>query len=286
MTSVFTFGAPTLSAREGSELPGEPATALPADGSPAHLAWLLGPRPGRDGAPGHCVAIRPRTVPEPSLRNLGVLGSTLLPARLAIRPTALPPAAMGVLARLANALVERLPSAGALVAALPRLERELVVLAWADTVAALHHPPPSVAQHALSLVPGSSFEVSFSPDPTVRRLTRREGNNGLQRTERRVEVLVVGRRANPDWVSRTVEAAFAGHPIIDVDPPEDESWWGTERVVEVVAYPTDLDALAERLNQRLALSECGWCGAVIASKSCPFCRQPRRRRALEVESVA
>ena len=67
MTSVFTFGAPTLSAGEGSELPGEPATALPADGSPAHLAWLLGPRPGRNGAArplrGHPTADGPRALP-------------------------------------------------------------------------------------------------------------------------------------------------------------------------------------------------------------------------------
>ena len=63
-----------------------------------------------------------------------------------------------------------------------------------------------------------------------------------------------------------------GLPRRTVAPtPLGPSWWGTERLVEAVAYPRALDEIAAELDAEINLEPCAWCGEPVASSPCPFC---------------
>lgn len=50
-----------------------------------------------------------------------------------------------------------------------------------------------------------------------------------------------------------------------------EEWWGTPRLVEAVAYPTEMASLAERTAETVVLRACGWCGVGSPFDACSFC---------------
>lgn len=251
---------------------------LPSAASPGGMAWSLnGSGSGRDRP--CALAVYSDRTPEADRRALAMLRSTEVLPGLVEYATKAPPLAAGVLASLASAIEPLMGGLGALVAALPRLERELVSLAWVDSVTGLRRLGAGFALHAVSVVPGTSFAVSLTPEPIVRRLTRRDVGIPVAVPAGAIEVVVAGRETNPAWVSDFVEPTFAGRPIVDVAATAaGPAWWSTRRVVEVVAYPTDVESLAERVGSDLRRSECAWCGEEIASTVCPFCRRPRRSR--------
>lgn len=286
-TSVFTVGVPTAPDIRAPGLPDGPVTALAESASVAHMAWALGPRPGRDGASGRSIAILSASGPTASRRAVELLRSTLFPSRLAIHTTRLSPLGALVLAKLAESLATRLGSSSLVAGVLPALEREIEVRAWLESVAGLRLPVPSFGQQALSRLPGSSFSVSLAPTPEVHRLSGRQAGTPMERPEAPTAALVAGREANPEWVASVVEPAFSGGSVADVDAgPEASAWWGARRVVEVVTYPTDLEDLAERLGRDVSAADCRWCGATSATPVCPFCRHPRARSGRRAERVA
>lgn len=270
-TSLFAFGIEADALVEDQDS----LVRLPSSATLGHMAWLV--RKAEAGATNggrpHALALRPDRLSETSVRQLETLRSALFASRLAIHATPLPPLAAGILAGLAAGLLERLEP-GVLFAGLRRLERELTTVAWVDSVAGLAHPRPSGSQRAASHLPGSAFMVSVTPEPEVRRLSRRESSEMPPRPPTPARALVAGRSAASEWVGETVEPALSGATLEDVElPAASPAWWGTRRVVEVVAYPTDLDALAARLS-RGRHESCQWCGAAIAARRCPFCGQP------------
>jgi hypothetical protein len=270
-TSVFVFGIEANALVEGQES----LVRLPSSATLAHMAWVArkAESDAGNGEAHLALALRPDRLPSGSVRQLDTLRSTLFSSRLAVHATPLPPLAAGVLAGLAAGLLERLEP-GVLFAGLPRLERELTALGWVDSVAGLDHPAPSGSQRVASRLPGSSFQVAVSPEPGVRRLSRPEPLEPPPASLVPARVLVAGRSTRPEWVREVVEPAFPEATIEDVELPETAAeWWGTRRVVEVVAYPTDLDALASRLSRGRSRT-CHWCGAIVAGRRCPFCRQP------------
>lgn len=121
---------------------------------------------------GHVVLLAPSWSDRATLERVDTLRSILAGNRLVIRPTDLPPLAGAVFASVASGLCRYIASPGLLLAALDRLQRELVVMAWLGTVSGLRTPRPNLPQRMASMWPPSAFAVSLSPTPQIRRVTR------------------------------------------------------------------------------------------------------------------
>lgn len=258
--------------------------ALPPDAPASRLAWVA----GGGGIGDYAIAIHSDRMSDSRLRVLEILRAAIFSSRLGIYPTGLSPLASRVFGGLLAALAPHVPEPGRLFAVLPRLERELTAFAWVDSVARLETPSPTKSQIAASLLPGTAFGVSVSPDQEIVRLSSDRRLPELPELDGDREVVVANRTANPSWVAESVEPAFGGLEVRDEEEPEGDpsKWWGTRQVVEVVAYPTDVRALADRLSRGLRASPCRWCGEPMAAKLCPFCRQRRVRRRRPAPAVA
>ncbi len=138
-----------------------------------------------------------------------------------------------MLAALASELPAKLGAAGLAHAALPALEAQLYRFAWLGSVKGLDEPSPRLIEHAASWWSWTQFAVSSWPAPAVRRLTDQD----------------------------------RGVPV----PEHGPTWWRTDRLVEAVAYPSDVAALAGRLAAGLEARRCRWCVEPIAAAPCPFC---------------
>jgi hypothetical protein len=217
------------------------------------------------------VVIHPSWDAEPSLQRVETVRSAFAGNRLVTYGTALPPLAGAVLVALSSAVAPLTRSAGALLAGLPVLEAHLLVLAWLARVTRLHEPAPSLWQHALSLLPGTAFGVSSWPEPSVRRLTARDPSLPLPRASGRYRVAAASRDGDMAWVRDTVVPALGAPSLIEVPPTAaGPDWWGTRRLVEVVAYPLDLAPLLARIDAQPTRS-CTWCGTETPPGACAFC---------------
>jgi hypothetical protein len=222
---------------------------------------------------GHVIAIYPRWDPEPALQRLETVGAVLDTAALAVYPTPLPPLAGAVLASLASAAATHVSSAGLLHAGLPSLERELVICAWLGSVAGLSRPTPSLAQHLMSIVPGTSFGVTLQPTQQIQRLTKVDRSIDVPSTHRPMCLVVAASdEAGARWIDDVIAPGLGSPPIKTVDPtPGGPTWWGTSRIAEAVAYPIDIPVVARRMVQDLRPILCDWCRQPIAAPVCPFC---------------
>jgi hypothetical protein len=239
---------------------------------------------------GHVVAIVPQWLKGDGLTRLEMVESALDDEGLTIHETPLPPLAATVLASLASAVAPHVPSTGVLVSLLPDLEAELHVFTWLGSVSGLSVPAPSLSQHLASLTPGSAFGVSSYPEPSVHRLGRDGPGVPLPRIERPSRLAVSDHGGDVGWVA-TVNQALGGLPTRPVDPtPNGPSWWGTGKLVESVAYPVDVPALAQDLVNAADPWTCRWCRELIARSPCPMCghrgRPPRRRAAEPAQAAA
>jgi hypothetical protein len=221
---------------------------------------------------GHVVALYPSWAAEPSTRRLATVRSALETGRVATYGVALPPLAGAVFARLAAAVATYIPSPGVLLSGLPRLERELIVVAWLSSVSRLRHPAPSVWQHARSWAPGSAFGAVLWPRPVVRRLHRRDRTLPLSLPDHPIRLVVSSRDGDLAWAREVVVPALGDPPTKEV-PATDEgaAWWGSRRLVEVVGYPVDVPGLAGRISLGVEGTVCWWCDETVATDPCPFC---------------
>lgn len=241
---------------------------------------------------GHALVVYPEWLAEPTLRRLETIRAVLATDRLALRCCALPPLAGGVLCNLASALTAQLTRPGQLVAALDDLERELVVVSWCNSVTGLRRPAPSLLQHVGSLSPRSSYAVVLQPEHAVLRSGRASRDLPLRRATRPTELVVSAREGDDTtWLTDMLTVALGPLPIRCVRASRHAAkWWGTSRVAEAVAYPTDLTQLAGELAEGRRLRLCGWCSEAIASTPCPFCRTagqpPEAAAALERHAPA
>jgi hypothetical protein len=240
--------------------------------------------PGRDdtrdlfdaiGAPvragGSVIVIVGEWLPPEAVQRVRMVRSLLQSDRVAIHVTDLPPLAASVLAALTAALIPLAPSAGALAGAIKAIGDELVVLAWAGSVAGLRHPRVSLFDHARSALPWSSFGIGLQPESFVTPISAGE-ELPLSPPAYPVELLVAPEEeADLDWIVDTVSPALGGVEIRQIPPTlHGSQWWGTTRLVEAVGVPIRIESLAEAtLPHRV--SPCPWCGEPIAAAPCPFC---------------
>jgi hypothetical protein len=197
--------------------------------------------------------------------------------RLVAVPTALPPLAVGVLVDLLRLLTEHLDlDAGRAAAAIPELERHLVVVCWLRTVRGLDTPRPSTAQHLFSWAAPRGFEVTFRPDPAVRRIrvtSRPDGRLGDVRAARGVALR--GPKHHLGWLRALVSAAGLPAPPAAPADPATHRWFGTSRAAELVIFPTNIDALARLVGHWLRVEDCTWCGLPGPGGPCAFCGADR-----------
>lgn len=223
---------------------------------------------------GHALVVYPTWIDDATPRRLETIRSALGTARLALYGSKLPPLAGAVLANLASALSAQMSEPGQLVAALPALERELVVLSWLGSLTGLREPAPSVVMHMASWSPRSSFAVVLQPEHAIVRADGAGRSLPLEPAEGPMELVVSPQEGiDPAWLVATTTKALGDVPTETIAPTtHGASWWGTARLVEAVAYPTDVRDLAEDLASRHRLRLCAWCSEWIASPACPFCR--------------
>jgi hypothetical protein len=191
--------------------------------------------------------------------------------RLAIYDTSLPPLAAGVMASIASAVAPHLPSPGALVAALPALERELLWFGWLGSVSGLNEPRPRLTQHASSYLPWTRFVVSSHPEPAVQRVPRREAPLAVPPLGPGHALVHAPWTDDEGWVDDVLARATGLDARLLEPSPHAPVWWGTEQVVEAVVHPLDMAGLGARLAGELRLRPCGWCDEVVGSSPCPFC---------------
>jgi hypothetical protein len=220
---------------------------------------------------GHVLAVYPAWQREPALQKLQIAGSALGACRLMTFESRLPPLAGAVFVSLASAVSPYMSSAGALVASLPALERELLAIAWVGSVTGLSSPGSNMFQHVASLWPSTSFAVYFWPRPAVRLLGKKKRAIPIRTTYRPMRTAVAAREKVP-WVEDQLLPALGSSPPIEVAPtPLGHEWWGTDRLVEVVSYPVDIPVTARIAGRNLSHRFCRWCGEPVASEGCPFC---------------
>jgi hypothetical protein len=224
------------------------------------------------------VVVHPVWRAEPSLRLLRTVRAALGTTRMATYGTGLPPLAGSVLCGLAARLAALLPSSGALLTGLPAVERQLLVVAQLDRIHRLRWPRPGLRERLASRWPTTSFAFSLWPTPHVRWLRPEDPTvalpprDGWAGVPLRRLALSAHRGAELDWVEEIVVPALGTAHLVEVESsPLAGAFWGTTRVIEVVAYPIDLRALAAGILHGLESVTCAWCAATISSQRCPFC---------------
>lgn len=195
--------------------------AFPAPPNSFHLAAIADVVADAADDDEVCLAVYPQRLAEPTLQRMSTVRSALGTTRLTFYGSVLPPLAGSVIASLAGALAPHFPAPGHVIAALPLIERELVVVAWLRSVTGLVEPAPGLFHHVLSLWPATSFAVSLWPQPSVCRLTKKDHSVPLP-PPRRPQCLAVSARPGGDraWIDEVVAPALGSPPIREVPPTE------------------------------------------------------------------
>lgn len=223
-------------------------------------------------AKSHVVALYPTWQPEPALRSLRLTRASLATERLVITPSSLPPLALSLIGDQLGYLAPYCPP-GALVAIMSALERVTLSGAWLRSVTGLEHVPASMSDHVASYVPGGGFMVTVSPSQRIHRVT---GSTPLGELPYYpadpVHVLTAGSEGgDTDWVqSHLLPALRAQHVRPVAPPPLAETYWGTKKYVEFVAFsghPKALSVIANSVRCR----PCPWCGEPVGTPTCPLC---------------
>jgi len=234
------------------------------------------------------IAIYPAWHRDPSLQRLQTVRSALDSTQVLFHGSWLPPLAGSVLCALAAAVAGRTTLPGLLMAALPLLERHLLPVAHLRSVGRLRHPTPTMGQHLASWWPPSSFAVSWWPQPGVRRLRARDRAIPLpppvawDHAALDTMALAGGQEDTRAWARTSVAAPLGIDDVREVAPaPLAGRYWGTSRywgvnfVLEAVAFPSDVDALAAAVLDGSRVHPCRWCGELVDATACPFCGMER-----------
>jgi hypothetical protein len=222
------------------------------------------------------VVVLPEHTGEEAHRHLQTARALMDTERVAIVRPDLPPLAAGVATALAAATAPHLRGGAVLAQVFDQIAGELVVAAWLGRVSGLRRPSPSVGQHVRSLVPGAGFLAVLQPEELVRPLKAEDTPADLPlpatAADRPRELLMAPHPGTDvDWVTERANPALGDLRLRELDPTAaGASWWGTDRLIELVAYPTDVEALARRVAPT-TLQRCGWCREPIAQQPCPFC---------------
>jgi hypothetical protein len=215
------------------------------------------------------VVIYPTWRAEPFRRRLETVRTALDRATVVPHASSLPPLAGAVLVSVAAAIGAHVTSAALLASALPAIERELVPLAWCKSVARLKDPEPRLLDRIRSSLPGPGFVVRAGAEPVI----VPAGARRLPVEEIYPHACVAVAERGPEagrWLGPALAELFESAPVVPVPPAKDSPhWWGTAGLVEAVAYPTDIAALAEELLAGAV--PCPWCAEPTLARPCPAC---------------
>ena len=240
-------------------------------------------RSGLQGG-GSVVAIVPEWIGSEAIARVAMVRSILDTHRLALYETALPPLAATVLASLTSACAPHAPSTGVLASLMPELEGELHVFTWLGSVTGLSTPAPDL-RPAHRLAHARQRVRGLLPSRAGRPPDRRREGVPVPQLTRPARLAVAPRGSGgADWIRDTLNPALGGLELRRVEPtPGGQTWWGTGKLVEAVAYPLDARTLTGELVARLDPWTCRWCHELVASSPCPLCGhrgRPARNRAV------
>lgn len=222
----------------------------------------------------HLIVVYPSWLGAEGLLRVRAACRLATDGKIAVHETPLPPLAAALLVSLTRGVAPSMLSAGTVVAAMPALEDELHVFAWLGSVARLAAPRAGLADRMISRLPWTSFGVSSYPEPSITRLTRNQRSIPIPdlNGDRKIGLAISGGSGEEDWIETQVARGLGKPEQQRVGPTSQGAfWWGTDSLVESVAYPSNFEDLAERVSAELVVERCRWCGEVIASDPCPFC---------------
>lgn len=262
---------------------------LPPPGGPVPTAAVLQPpetQPLEDAVAqagallercGHLVVLYPDSLAVAYVHRLHAVRSVLESDRVALLPVALPPLAVGVLARQLRQLSVSDLTPGVLACAARLLAHYIYAGAQLASVARLDRVDVGIGAHVASLLPGARFGVVVNPAPQVVRVGAGELPAGPGFATR----MTVARsrpRATEDWVTDAVAPHWRVQGVQEILPLPAESrrWWGTPRAVEFAAAIPDPSVLYQ-LVASVRREECHWCGLELIGDRCGFCAAPVQR---------
>lgn len=222
---------------------------------------------------GHLVVLYPDALPAAYVHRLHAVRSLLESERVALLPVALPPLAVGVLARQLRQLSLSDLGPGVLASAARLLAHYIYAGAELASVARLDRVPVGLGPHVASLLPGVRFGVLVNPMPHLVRPGGAEIPGPAYPT--RMTVARAGPRRDGDWVTDTLAPAWRVEGVQEVSPLPGGSarWWGTHRAVEFAAAIPDPSVLYQ-LIASVRREECRWCGLELIGDRCGFCSAP------------
>lgn len=246
----------------------------PADTAVEDLHDLLAPRT-RDGAT--VVGLYPAWRADPWARHLELIRSVLERPALVPVPLDMPPLAGSILAGLL-ACVGRDRAPAPTIAAVQPVGATLRIMALLGNVGRGSHLTVSRGTKLRSFLPGTSYLAVLEGDGT--RLASLRGDDLELPLEPRSDARVVVAphvRGEVERVRRALSAA-GWHERTTRGGPSTlgPDWWGTDRLVEIVAHPaTDADLLP-RLAELPDGAVCPWCRRRTPDLPCVYCGSRRR----------
>ncbi|MFF4220543.1 hypothetical protein [Streptomyces nondiastaticus] len=225
---------------------------------------------------GHVVVPYPDSLPGPYVRRLHAVRAVLESERIALLPVALPPLAVGVLARQLRQLSVSDLSPGVLASAARLLAHYIHAGALLSSVTRLDRVEVGLGAHAASALPGARFAVLLNPGPRLIRVGGGEVPAGPG-----FATWMTVARGKPvrggDWVLETLAARWQVRGAQETALPEESRrWWGTRRAVEFAAAIPDPSVLYQ-LVASVRREECHWCGLELIGDRCAFCTGPLPR---------
>lgn len=221
---------------------------------------------------GYVLALYPSWRAEPARRALRLARASLATERLILTPCPLPPLALSLVADQLGYLAPYCPP-GALVGIMSALERVTLSGAWVRGVAGLENIPASLSEHVASYVPGSGFMVTAAPTTRIHRITGSAPLDELPyRPAEPVHVLTAGSEGgDSEWLEAQLLPAIRAYRVRALAaPPLGETYWGTKKYLEFVAFsghPKALSVIANSVRCR----PCPWCAEPVATPTCPLC---------------
>ncbi|RKN76134.1 hypothetical protein D7231_03695 [Streptomyces klenkii] len=225
---------------------------------------------------GHVVVLYPDSLPGPYVRRLHTVRAVLESERIALLPVALPPLAVGVLARQLRQLSISDLSPGVLASAARLLAHYVYAGALLSSVTRLDRVEVGLGTHLASALPGARFAVLVNPGPRLVRVGRGEVPAGPG-----FATWMTVARGKPvrgdDWVLGTLAPRWHVQGAQETALPEESRrWWGTRRAVEFAAAIPDPSVLYQ-LVASVRREECHWCGLELIGDRCAFCTGPLPR---------
>lgn len=217
------------------------------------------------------LALHPSWGDQAVVDALRVVRSSRETLDLVILPVDLPPLALMTAAGLLARLVAQEGAAHSVVI-LDRLLECVRTVAWLETVTRLAHVEVPMRLHTRSLLPGSAFAVSLSAQQaSVAAADRRDPQLALPPHNGDWEaVLARGERGDVATVERALTSAGWPKPQTVPASPAAVDWWGTDRYVEVVLYPSAA-ACRALVAELPTLHNCRWCSRATPTEPCVFC---------------